>query len=1089
MAMLCTVAFLNACGSDKRTDGLEQKIDSLLNQMTLEEKVSLVHANSKFTVAGIDRLGIEEMTLSDGPHGVRPEIERYSWNYAGWDNDHATYLPHLTSVAASWDPEIALLHGQVLGAEARERGKDIILGPGVNLARLPLYGRNFEYMGEDPALASILVVPAIKGIQQNDVAATIKHFALNTQELNRTGVNAQPDERTLREVYLPVFEHAVKEADVLAMMGAYNNYYGTNANQSKHLVMDILKGEWGYEGVLLTDWNVDINTYDAAVNGLDIEMGTNVESFDDYFMAVPLIKMVEEDRVPEAAVDDKVRRVLRLQHKIGMYDANRKQGSRNTTQHQMAARKIAEEGVVLLKNEAQLLPLKSDVKNILVLGPNADAVHGFGGGSSEVKAKYEITPLEGLMNEFGQSVEITYMRARPEGVVPIAADYVVSRHWTGTPAWHVDFFADPTLSKKVDEASLANSEFDAKGKLQHLTMTGSVKVLHSGLHKFTLKGNGDYLVKLDDKTILPALDRSSDSSSIELDLVEGETYKVAVEYHGKDKFTLGWDTPKSLYATEKEYLDAAKMADAVIYFGGLSHADDREAYDRVHMGLPNSQNEIISKVLDANENTVVFLIAGSAVAMPWIEKAKTVVWGWYGGMEAGNAFANILSGDVNPSGKLPITLPKKLEHTAPIALDDYNAKDSFYKEGVFIGYRWFEKENIKPLFAFGHGKSYTDFDYSGISLSADKFDKATGLTVTATIKNVGKVAGSEVVQLYLRDLEASVDRPLKELKGFKKVYLEPGESKVVSIDLKLRDLSFWDINTNDWLAEPGEFEVQLGSSSDDIRLTKSFVHCEGNNCGRASLKTDETEVYGWTLVWSDEFESAGLDPANWNRQVVPAGRFNKEWQRYTAEQDNAYVNDGMLVIKAINESDQHGLDQYTSARLNTAGKHSWKHGKVQARMKLPYGPGLWPAFWMLGENIDENGGDTPWPASGEIDIMEMYGSKGDGTVEANIHYAGLDGKHAQMGAHSFELDRGRFADDFHIFEMEWDEEKIIWSVDGQVYAEQSLTGSEYTEFHKPFFILLNIAVGGEFAGRPNASTEFPQYLYTDWIRVYQRKVS
>ena len=400
--------------SNNRLSAVEEDVEALLIKMTLPEKVSLAHASGKFHINAIERVGIPEMWLSDGPHGVRHQIERHTWDSAGWTDDHSTYLPHLTSVAASWDVEMARLHGQVLGAEARDRKKDFILGPGVNLARLPLYGRNFEYMGEDPILAAKLVVPQIKAIQANDVAATVKHYALNTQELNRTGVNAKPDERTLREVYLPAFEAAVKEAGVLGMMGSYNEYYGTNANQSKHLVMDILKGEWGYQGVLLTDWHVDINTYDAAVNGLDLEMGTNVDDYQDYFLAKPFLKMIEEGKIPESVADEKARRILRVQHSIGMYDENRLPGSRNTKVHQAAARKIATEGVVLLKNDLvegkAALPInKNTVKNILVLGPNADKQHGTGGGSSEVKSLYEITPLAGLKAKFGDDVNITVL--------------------------------------------------------------------------------------------------------------------------------------------------------------------------------------------------------------------------------------------------------------------------------------------------------------------------------------------------------------------------------------------------------------------------------------------------------------------------------------------------------------------------------------------------------------------------------------------------------------------------------------------------------------------------------------------------------
>jgi len=813
---------------------VEQDVEHLLSKMTLPEKVSLAHASGKFHINAIERVGIPEMWLSDGPHGVRHQIERHTWASAGWTNDHATYLPHLTSVAASWDPKIAALHGQVLGAEARERKKDFILGPGVNLARLPLYGRNFEYMGEDPILAAKLVVPQIKAIQANDVAATVKHYALNTQELNRTGVNAKPDERTLREVYLPAFEAAVKEGGVLGMMGSYNEYYGTNANQSKHLVREILKGEWGYKGVLLTDWHVDINTYDAAMNGLDLEMGTKVDDYQDYFLAKPFLDMIEAGKIPESVADEKARRILRVQHSIGMYDENRLPGARNTKAHQAAARKIAVEGVVLLKNDLvgakPVLPLdKKQIKNILVLGPNADKKHGTGGGSSEVKSLYEITPLEGLRATFGEGVNITVMRARSSELGAIASDYVESRHWTGTPAWNISYFNDSTRENVVEESWVVDSKFSVKddSTTQYITMSAKIKPLTTGLHHLKVETLGHFKLKINNDTVIThqvSSDLSKDISALTHDiaLTAGESYTFEIQYDGNEHFTLGWNAPGELFSSEADYIAAAKQADAVIYFGGLSHGDDRESIDRPDMKLPNSQDEIISKLLSANEKTVVFLVAGSAVKMPWVEQANAIVWGWYGGMEAGHAFADILTGDVNPSGKMPITLPVRLEDTAPISLNDYNAKESLYTEGVFIGYRWFEQQNIKPTFVFGHGLSYTDFSLTDISLSASNISADETLTVTAMVKNIGKVAGAEVVQLYLHDLVSSVDRPAKELKGFAKIFLAPGESKQISISLNKRDLSFWDVNSNNWLAETGDFEVLLGTSLKKIELREKF---------------------------------------------------------------------------------------------------------------------------------------------------------------------------------------------------------------------------------------------------------------------------
>jgi len=816
--------------TSNRLGAVEENVENLLKKLTLEEKISLVHASGKFHINAIERVGIPEMWLSDGPHGVRHQINRDDWNSAGWTDDHSTYLPHLTSVAASWDPAIAALHGQVLGAEARERKKDFILGPGVNLARLPLYGRNFEYMGEDPILAAKLVVPQIKAIQANDVAATVKHYALNTQELNRTGVNAKPDERTLREVYLPAFEASVKEANVWGMMGSYNQYYGTNANQSEHLVMDILKGEWGYKGVLLTDWNVDINTHDAAMYGLDLEMGTDVASYDDYFLAKPLLAQIKAGNIPVSVLDDKVRRILRVQYSIGMYDEMRLPGERNTKEHQLAARKIAAEGVVLLKNEKvgenKVLPLvQQKIKNILVLGPNADKKHGTGGGSSEVKSLYEITPLAGLKAQLGDEVNITVMRARSSVLSPIASDYVASRHWTGTPAWNISYYKDQARKTVISESWIVDSTFKSnKSVTEYITMKGDIKPLKSGIHTLNVFVEGSFTLKVDGESVINSFSTDDQVISYEINLNAEQHYAFEIRYDGKSEFTLGWDAPGNLFVEETEYIAAAKAADAVIYFGGLSHGDDRESIDRPDMRLPNSQDEIISKLLSTNKKTIVFLVAGSAVEMPWAEQANTIVWGWYGGMEAGHAFADVLFGEVNPSGKMPITLPEKLEHTAPIALNDYNAKESLYSEGVFIGYRWFEQQKIKPTFSFGHGLSYTQFDVSNIQLSSKSITGIDKITITAQVKNIGEVAGAEVVQLYLHDKKASVERPIKELKGFDKVFLQPGETQQISIELSIRDLSFWDVNTNNWLAEPGEFEVLLGTSLDSIRLKSIFSY-------------------------------------------------------------------------------------------------------------------------------------------------------------------------------------------------------------------------------------------------------------------------
>ncbi|AAZ27098.1 glycoside hydrolase family 3 C-terminal domain-containing protein [Colwellia psychrerythraea] len=816
----------------------EQDIESLLAQLTLEEKISLVHANTKFANAAVERLGIHSMEMSDGPHGVRRQISRDSWKPAGWDDDQATYLPPLTAVAASWDPQMATLHGNVLGSEARHRNKDVILGPGVNLARLPLYGRNFEYLGEDPFLAAKLVVPEIIAIQANDVAATVKHFALNTQELNRHGVDATPDERTLREVYLPAFEAAVKEGNTYAMMGSYNNVYGTNANQNKHLIMDILKGEWGYQGLLMTDWDVDINTYDAAMNGLDLEMGTRAKSYDDYFLAKPLLKMIQSGKVPVAVLDDKVRRILRVQLSIGMMDKQRFSGQRNTQEHRDFSRQIATQGVVLLKNESvasanhtnTVLPLdKNKVKNILVLGPNADKKHGSGGGSSQVKSLWEITPLQGLKDKLGDNVEIQFMRARSQsGVQPIAEDFVkTNNRGTGTPAWRLIEYKTKDRNKKAAHYGwLPESSYNSPlgDVIQHINLKADIMPLASGEHVLKLGGKGNVNLVINGKEVINTTLSGDKTYQHKLTLKQGKKYVFTLGYDGADNVVLGWNAPGSPFSTKDEYLAAAKNADAVIYYAGLSHADDRESKDRSNMVLPNNQDDIISDLIAVNSTTVVFVIGGSAVEMPWAEQANAIVWGWYGGMEAGHSYADILFGDVNPSGKMPITLPKKLTDTAPIVLNDYNEKTSTYPEGVFIGYRWFEQQNIEPLFPFGHGLSYTHFSFGDISLNKDVISAGETITASVKITNTGKVAGAEVVQLYLHDEESSVPRPVKELKGFEKVFLQPGESQTVMLTLTQRDLSFWDVNTKNWLAEQGQFSVHIGSSVNDIKTSTSFSY-------------------------------------------------------------------------------------------------------------------------------------------------------------------------------------------------------------------------------------------------------------------------
>ena len=703
-------------------ESIKNKVDKIISQLTLDEKISMLHGNSKFTIAGIKRLSIPEWKMSDGPHGVREEINRNDWEPAGWDNDFATYLPAGTALGATWNRELAFEFGTVLGREARARGKDVILGPGVNIHRTPLGGRNFEYVSEDPYLSSIMCVPYIKGVQEQDVAACVKHFALNNQEYQRFNINTIVDERTLREIYLPSFESAIKEANVLTVMSAYNKVSGKWCSENPELLTDILKNEWGFEGVVISDWDGTHSTIDAAMAGLDIEMGTNKDDYSDYYFADKLKEAVLDGKVSIEIVDDKVRRILRVMFKTKVFDDNRSNGEFVSKRNFDLARKVAEEAVVLLKNENKILPLDIEsVKSIAVLGENAIMKHAAGGGSSGIKAKYEISPLEGLKNKLNNRVELTF-----------------------------------------SEGYRTSTTFDWEDGVVDTSEQGA-----------------EYKSKLIDSAV-----------------------------------------------------EIAKNADYVIMFIGLNHHHDVESTDRKDMYLPYGQDELIKKVLEVNKNVIVVSIGGSPIDMRlWVEEVPAILQGWYAGSEAGNVFADILFGEVTPSGKLPFTFPKKLEDSPAHKIGEYPGKDLTvnYNEGIFVGYRYFDTFDIEPQFAFGHGLSYTDFGYKSISLNKTIIDKNSELEVSIIIENIGKSTGSEVVQLYIEDIHSSVDRPTKELKDYSKVDLDISERKEISFKVNSKMLSFYDVDSKSWKAEPGKFKLHIGSASDDIRLTAEFEYVTAEN--------------------------------------------------------------------------------------------------------------------------------------------------------------------------------------------------------------------------------------------------------------------
>ena len=707
---------------------IEDRIEDALSRITVEEKVALIHAQSKFSSPGVARLGIPEFWMTDGPHGIRPEVLWDEWNQAGWTNDSCVAFPALTCLAATWNPEAALLYGQSIGEEARYRNKTVLLGPGVNIYRTPLNGRNFEYMGEDPYLASQMVVPYVKGVQQNGVAACVKHYALNNQEINRHTTNVIVDDRALYEIYLPAFKAAVQKGKAWAIMGSYNLYKNQHNCHNRYLLNDILKGEWGFDGVVVSDWGGVHNTEEAIYNGMDMEFGswTNGLSkgmgnaYDNYYLAHPYLKQIKEGKIGTKELDDKVRRILRLAFRTTM-NRNRPYGAMLSEEHIAAARKIGEEGIVLLQNKKNILPIDLNrTKKIAVIGENALKMMTVGGGSSSLKVQYECSPLDGIKRRMGDGIEISYARG-----------YVGD---TG-------------------------GQFDGVSSGQNLKDDRSAR-----------------------------------------QLIE-------------------------------EAVRIAQSADYVIFIGGLNKSghQDCEDTDRKGLELPYKQDKVIGALAKVNKNLIVVNISGNAVAMPWISEVPAVIQAWYLGTEAGNAIASVLVGDVNPSGKLPFTFPEKLEDVGAYQLGDYPGRqredgifDEKYNESIFVGYRWTDKQKIRPLFPFGHGLSYTTFAYGKATVNKKVMKIDEQIVITVPITNTGKRIGSEIVQLYISDLKSSLPRPVKELKGFSKIQLAPGETQEVTFLIDKQALSFFNDSRHEWVAEPGKFEAQIAASATDIKSKVTF---------------------------------------------------------------------------------------------------------------------------------------------------------------------------------------------------------------------------------------------------------------------------
>ncbi len=706
------------------TRPLAMRIDDLLSRLTLEEKVSLVHANSRFGVAGVPRLGIAELRMDDGPMGVREESSSWQTQI----DDFATAMPATLGLAATWNTDLAVAYGSVIGQEAKQRGKNIMLGPSLNIQRTPLCGRNFEYLGEDPFLTSRMAVHYIEGEQAQGVSSCAKHFAANNQEYERNSINVEMDERTLREIYLPAFRAAVQEGGVLNVMGAYNLFRGQHCCENNYLLNQILKGEWGFKGAVMSDWGGVHHTDLAATNGLDMEMGTT-RAYHDYYLADPYLAGLKSGRYPVSALDDKVRRDLYVRFKLNLiHDPSapvvtnvKPQGPLSTRAHQEIARRVAEESFVLLKNQ-NLLPLDpAHVKTIAIIGANGMAQFAHGGGSANIKAPYEITALQGISNRLGAGVKLVYA----QGYNPPAGP------------GRVDFRPEPEPT----------------------------------------------------------------------------------------------NAPRNVSDLVAEAVAAAKSADIVIYVGGLNHHGgyDTEGADRKDLKLPGGQDELIQKVVQANPRTVVVLMGGGAVGMDaWLAKVPAVLYAWYPGLEGGNALARVLFGDVDPSGKLPCTFPKRLADSPAHALHAYPGTNGtvIYREGLLVGYRWFDTKRIKPLFPFGYGLSYTTFKYSNLSLVPGPEALGAPVTVEFELANTGSRAGAEAAQVYVQEIHPSLPRPLKELKGFKKVFLQPGEKQKVSIVLDRNAFAHYDPDKKGWVADRGAYKILVASSSQDIQLSGTFKLAE-----------------------------------------------------------------------------------------------------------------------------------------------------------------------------------------------------------------------------------------------------------------------
>ncbi len=808
---------------------MSTRVEAILRQMSREEKTAILSGQDVWNTVPIPRLGIPSVVMTDGPHGVRathPEVGRKM--------GPATAFPTGISMGASWDPELIEAVGRALGEETRGMGCDILLGPCVNIVRDPRGGRNFETYSEDPYLAGRLAVAYIRGLQDSGVGASLKHFAANNYEIERFRASSQVDERTLREIYLPQFEMAVKESQPWTVMCSYNRINGVYAGENAHLLREILKDEWGFEGAVISDWAATHTPFESVANGLDLEMPGPAR----YFRL--LGDALNNWQIDEQKVDQAVRRVLRLVVLSGRLDGRTSKGAANIQAHQALARRLAEEAITLLKNEGGVLPLDKDrLQSVAVIGPNAGSAVISGGGSSRVEPPYRVSPLGALQ----KVLEVAYERGCDNYDQP----FDVPRPWMtgpdGKPGMHAAMYASADCSGQPLYAQDGlgsdfwfHTSWTTQAPPNSVRWTTRLTVPEDGRYQISLSHNSTVRLYLDDRLILESRSTSlpdragGGPASAVCELKAGQAVGLRLDYlrdPGQEiifyKLGIGLTFDPGADPRLARAVELARRSEAALVFAGYPDAYESEGTDRPDIDLMGRQDELIAAVAAVNPRTVVVLNTGAPVRMPWLDRVAAVVQAYYPGLENGNAVASVLLGQVNPSGKLTVTYPVRIEDSPAYINSSYpECREVVYGEGVFVGYRYFDKKDVKPLFPFGHGLSYTTFAYSGLQLPG-KVKAGERFKVALKVKNTGKVAGKEVVQLYVADTRSALPRPPQELKGFAKVALGPGQTKTVSFSLDERSLAYYDPARKGWVAEPGEFEVRIGSSSRDIRLAGKFV--------------------------------------------------------------------------------------------------------------------------------------------------------------------------------------------------------------------------------------------------------------------------